>query len=286
MAASRLDRSVRWLAGRRAWVQGLFLVVWLDPLMLRLHNVCGPVFHCYSCPLAAFACPIGVLANFSALHLFPFAAVGTLVVIGAGIGNALCGWACPFGFLQDAAGWIPTPRFRLPAWTGYARYLVLVSLVVVVPYLWSESHSLFFCRLCPAGALEGALPNTVNVARAGGGIVLPNAAKLIVLGVVLVAMLFTLRPWCKVLCPLGAVFGLFNQASMVTLRFRSNTCQGCGQCDKMCRYGVLPNRNVNNSRCIRCLECTKCGALAVGTVFTGSAEADETTLGPAVKLRG
>ena len=61
------------------WVQAGFLLAWLDPLLLRMHNVCGPVFHCYSCPLATFACPIGMLANFSALHVIPFAALGTLV---------------------------------------------------------------------------------------------------------------------------------------------------------------------------------------------------------------
>src|SRR5512138_1533217 len=85
-AGSRLKA----LARRRPWVQALFLLVWLDPLLLRMHNVCGPVFHCYSCPLATFACPIGVIANFSALHLIPFAAIGTLVVIGASVGTAVC----------------------------------------------------------------------------------------------------------------------------------------------------------------------------------------------------
>jgi hypothetical protein len=76
-------RLARW----RIWVQGAFTLVWLDPLALRMHTVCSPVFHCYSCPLALFACPIGVLANFSALHLFPFVALGMLAVIGALVGS-------------------------------------------------------------------------------------------------------------------------------------------------------------------------------------------------------
>jgi len=281
MAGSRLDAWIRRLAGRRAWVQAAFLFLWLDPLLLRLHTVCGPVFHCYSCPLALFACPIGVVANFSALHLFPFAALGVLVLVGAMIGTAVCGWACPFGFLQDMAGRIPTPRWRLPAWAGYTRYLVLAGLVIAVPYLWGEAHPLFFCRVCPAGALEGAIPNTVHLARTGQGIVLPNAVKMTVLIGVLAAMLFTLRPWCTLLCPLGAIFSLFNRASVFVLRFRSDACRGCGQCDKMCRYGVLPNRNVNNSRCIRCLECTRCGALGVGTAMGERIGPDGKPFGPA-----
>lgn len=270
MAGSRLDRFTKWLARRRAWFQTAFLLVWLDPFMFRLHTVCGPVFHCYSCPLATFACPIGVLANFSALHLVPFLALGTLIVIGAVVGTAVCGWACPFGFLQDLVGRIPTPKFTLPNWAGYARYLVLVGLVVLVPYLWGEAHALFFCRVCPAGALEGGLYNTAQLAARGEPVVWPGAIKLTILGVTVLAMLFTWRPWCTLACPLGAIFGLFNRASVLVLRYGSDACRGCGQCDKMCRYGVLPNHNVNNSRCIRCLECTRCGALTIGSTIGGN----------------
>lgn len=284
MAGSRLEASVRWIAKRRAWVQAAFLVIWLDPLLLRAHSVCGPVFHCYSCPLALFACPIGVIANFSALHLVPFAAIGTLVVIGATVGTAVCGWACPFGFLQDLAARIPTPRVRIPAWAGYARYLVLAAFVVLVPYLWGEAHQLFFCRLCPAGALEGALPNTIQMAREGKGILLPSTVKLTVLGTVLLAMLFTVRPWCRVFCPLGAIFAIFNRASVAVLRFKSASCKECGNCAKMCRYDVLPTSNVNNGRCIRCLECSRCSALSVGTVFTRLSPEDRS--GPGEEGRG
>ena len=76
---SKFNAFINKLVPQRVWVQLGFLLVWLDPFGLRFHNICAPVFHCYSCPLATFACPIGVLANFSALHLFPFFAVGMLM---------------------------------------------------------------------------------------------------------------------------------------------------------------------------------------------------------------
>ncbi len=251
----------------RTWVQAAFLLVWLDPAALRLHTVCSPVFHCYSCPLATFACPIGVLANFSALHLFPFIVVGMLVIFAGALGSFVCGWACPFGLLQDLIGRIPTPKFRLPAWTGHLRYVVLVVLVLAIPYWFSEEHALFFCRLCPAGALEAALPNVVQVALAGDGIVWPSSVKLAILVVVMAAMFFTWRPWCAVLCPLGAIFGLFNRVSFLFLRFHTDNCEGCGGCSAFCKYGVLPERGFNDSRCIRCLECTRCTAISLNNVM-------------------
>lgn len=255
------------LVRRRFWVQTAFLLVWLDPLMLRLHTICGPVFHCYSCPLATFACPIGVLANFSAIHLFPFLAVGTLAVVGAAIGSLLCGWACPFGWLQDLLAKLPLPKFDLPDWASYGRYAVLGVFVLAAPYFLGESSSLFFCSLCPAGALEGWLPNATKAALAGNGFAWANPVKVTILVLVLLAMLIKHRPWCTILCPLGVIFGVFNRGSLLMLRYDQHACTGCGTCHKLCKYGVLPNDNMNSSRCVRCLECTKCKAVSVSSAF-------------------
>jgi len=267
MAEQKPRYKVNWLVRRRFWVQSLFLLLFLDPMALRLHNVCGPVFHCYSCPLALFACPIGIVANFSALHLIPFLAIGTLVLVGSLLGTAICGWACPFGFLQDLISRVPTPKLSLPRWMGYTRYAVLIGLVIVVPYLYGTEHPLFFCLLCPAGALEGAVPNAVQSAAAGSGLALPSVQKIIILGAILLAMFFIVRPWCTVFCPLGAVFSLFNKASILRLRFNREGCRDCGACHRMCPRHLLPVVDVNNSECVRCLECTRCRAFQVSTVF-------------------
>lgn len=257
-------RLIRW----RAWVQGVFLLIWLDPLMLRLHNVCGPVFHCYSCPMAFLACPIGVVANFSAIHVIPFLALGTLLLAGGLLGSFVCGWVCPFGFLQDVVGRIPTRKFSLPSWAGYTRYGVLVILVLLVPFLFGEGHPLFICALCPAGALEGAVPNIVKQAVTQAPISWPNAAKTVILGLFLVGMFVKWRPWCTLLCPLGAIYGLFNKASFLMLGFSPGRCKRCGACRKMCKYGVVPDHGANLVGCIRCLECARCGAITVSSVLS------------------
>jgi polyferredoxin len=237
--------------------------------MLRVHNVCAPVFHCYSCPLATFACPIGVLANFSAIHVWPLMALGTLFLVGGFVGSLLCGWVCPFGFLQDLVGRIPTPKFNLPSWTGHLRYGVLIGLVLMVPFLWGEGHPLFICRLCPAGALEGAIPNVVTQAIEGSAITWPSVAKIIILALFGIAMFVKWRPWCRLFCPLGAAYGLFNRASLVVLGFHPERCDECGACRKRCKYGVIPEKGASGSvpGCIRCLECARCGTITVTSVF-------------------
>ena len=263
----------------RIWIQSAFLLVWLDPLRWRFHSICSPVFHCYSCPLATFACPIGVLAGFSALHLFPFIAVGMLVLIGILLGSIVCGWACPFGFLQDLVAKVPTPKFDPPGWTGNLRYVVLIGTVIAVPYFFGEGHWLFICRLCPAGALEAAVPNMVGQAVAGQKIVWPSALKLAILVLFLMSIFFVKRPWCRILCPLGAIFSLFNRVSAFFLRFNADKCTDCKHCHQLCEYGIEPEKSPNDLRCVRCLECIGCGpgALTLGSIF----EHSKTTIPPA-----
>ena len=96
----------------------------------------------------------------------PLLAIGTLLAFGAAFGTLICGWACPFGFLQDLLGRVPTPKFRLPGACTGCDYAVLLGLVLVVPYFWGEDHWFFICRLCPAGALEAAVPFSIQQAMA------------------------------------------------------------------------------------------------------------------------
>ncbi len=259
------SRLVPW----RIWIQTAFLLVWLDPAGLRLHTVCSPVFHCYACPLATFACPIGIIAQFSALHLFPFMAVGLLIAVGVLFGSLICGWICPFGFLQDLVAKAPTPKFDLPKWTGYLRYVILLGPVLAIPFFLGKEHSLFICLVCPAGALETALPNMIGQAAAGEVIDWPNAVKMTILALFLIAIFFVKRPWCRLLCPLGAIFSLFNRVSAFFLRFDAGECTSCEQCHKLCEYGIEPEKTPNDLSCVRCLECTKCDpeALTLGTIF-------------------
>ena len=267
------SRLVHW----RIWIQASFLLVWLDPFGLRMHTMCAPVFHCYACPLSTFACPIGIIAQFSALHFLPLIAIGLLVTVGALFGSLVCGWACPFGFLQDLAAKVPTPRFDLPKAAGYLRYVMLIVTVLAIPYFFGEEHPLFVCRICPAGALEAAVPNMVGQAFAGDQVVWPSAAKLTVLALFLIAIFFMRRPWCRVLCPLGAIFSLFNRFSAFFLRFESKECTHCERCHKLCEFGIEPEKSPNDLSCVRCLECTKCApeALNLGSIFESTKAQDE-----------
>jgi ferredoxin-type protein NapH len=273
---TKFQQFILKLLPHRLWVQAAFLLVWLNPLAIRVHTICGPVFHCYACPLATFACPIGIIAQFSALQIFPFMAAGILILTGAVLGSLICGWVCPFGLLQDLAAKIPTPRLKIPSWMGNVRYLVLFGSVLLIPYFFGENHPLFICRICPAGGLEKAVPDMITAAIGGNPIPWPNAIKLTITITFVIAIFFTIRPWCLVLCPLGVIFGFFNRFSIFSMTLDDKKCTQCGHCRTLCTYGSQPDKDPNSDTCLRCLECTQCGpqALQASTVF----DADKTDL--------
>jgi len=261
------------------WIQTAFLVVWLDPLGFRMHTICSPVFHCYACPLSTFACPIGVIAQFGALHMFPFVAIGMLVTVGVLFGTLVCGWVCPFGLLQDLAGNIPTKKFNLPKYAGHFRYVVLIVTVLAIPYFFGENHWLFICRFCPAGAVEKRVPDMVKQAISGQQVIWPDIVKFSALILFVSAIFVVKRPWCRVFCPLGAIFSLFNRTSAFFLRFNPEKCTDCKRCHKLCDYGIEPEKSTNDINCIRCLECTNCGpkALKLKSIFTRGSNRKEKT---------
>jgi polyferredoxin len=260
----------RRLSRLRPWFQAGFLAVWLAPLGRWLHGIPGCVFHCYSCPLSAFACPIGVMANYAALlpvvWEVPYLLIGMLLVIGAASGSLVCGWACPFGFLQDLLGKILPWKISLPSWTGYTRYAVLLGLVLILPAVLGfkgvpfDEQTVSICRLCPAGALEAGLPYSVQSVVAGHGWMM-SGLKTGILIAFIGAALFIQRPWCRIFCPLGGLLALFNRFSLFHLRFNPKECVECNLCRSRCSMGVKVDQKVNVSGCIRCLECTTCGAI-------------------------
>jgi polyferredoxin len=251
-------------------VQAGFLALWLAPLGNAFRGIPACVFHCYACPLSALGCPIGLAANYAATFpawtTAPWLLVGVLVLVGGLVGSLVCGWSCPFGFLQDLLARIRPEKIRVPSSLGYLRYVVLIGLVLWLPWFLGRRGILFddqavsICRLCPAGALESGLYYSLSSWLAGTGWLM-SWYKLLILAAFVLASVFIHRPWCKMLCPLGGFLALFNRVSLFHMRFNKEVCVECNLCRSRCSMGVELDLHANASGCVRCLECTTCGAL-------------------------
>lgn len=224
-------------------------------------GVCVPGLNCYSCPGAVAACPLGALqaALGEVTYKLPLYTVGMLLLFGVLLGRGVCAFLCPFGLLQELLYKIPSPKIPRSKITwrfSWLKYLVLALLVIILPlfYLFTQGAAVpAFCKfLCPAGTLEGAmilvLGNTNMRSLAG----VLFAWKFFVLIIVVMACVLLYRAFCRFLCPLGAIYSLFNRYALLGLHVNRNKCTGCGACVRMCK---MDTRQVNDRECLRCGEC-------------------------------
>ena len=225
--------------------------------------VCVPGLNCYSCPGASGACPIGSFQAVvgSSKYKFSYYITGFLILLGVLLGRFICGFLCPFGWLQDLLHKVPTKKFstkKLKPLT-YIKYAVLLLAVVLLPVLIVNDLGMgdpYFCKyICPQGVLEGALPlSAVNegIRSALGKLF---SWKLVVLISVVVLSVLFYRPFCKWICPLGAFYALFNKVSLFGMKVDKHKCVSCGKCAKVCKMDVDVTKTPNSTECIRCGKC-------------------------------
>ena len=126
----------------------------------NIKGLCVPGLNCYSCPGAIGACPLGSLQTglLSSRYKLPYYILGTLLLFGLFLGRFICGWICPFGFIQELIYKIPSKKIRKNKVTGlltYLKYVILIIFVIVIP-LWKLIPG--FCKyICPVGTLEGGI---------------------------------------------------------------------------------------------------------------------------------
>ena len=77
--------------------------------------------------------------------------------------------------------------------------------------------------------------------------------------------------FCKYLCPLGAVYSVFNPLSVFRYRVDKEKCTSCGACARACKMNCDPTKNANDPECIRCGLCKKvCPTNAVCSGWKGT----------------
>lgn len=216
----------------------------------RLKTICVPGLNCYSCPGARGACPIGALQAVLSDRKFMFSCYlfGFLTFVGVLCGRFICGWLCPFGLFQDLLHKIPFPKkirtFRGDRVLRYLKYVILVVFVILLPLFVVDITGRgepWFCKwICPAGTLEAGIPLVLLNESLRASLGFLYTWKLSILIVLILLSVVIYRPFCRYLCPLGAVYSLFNPISL----FRVKPGKICGHCP-MCA-------KPNGPECIRC----------------------------------
>ena len=227
-----------------------------------------PGFNCHSCPAAVFACPVGMLQMFvfCGRQFISFYIIGFIGIIGVLGGRIVCGWACPFGFLQDLLFKIRSRKIIIPEFLEPVKYLILVVTVFLLSWYTKEP---FFCKIiCPAGTLEAGIPLLLMNSDLRGMIGWLFVWKSCFLTFFLFMMIVSKRPFCRFVCPLGAIYGLLNKVSLFRLEVDSGTCTSCKKCSEICPVDLkIYSKKHSSTGCIRCFSCKACPEKAVKITF-------------------
>jgi len=204
-------------------------------------------------------CPMGGIATLSRLAIqglfIPKTGIANIILLVAVLiativaGPVFCGWICPLGSIQDwingLARKIRIPQARLNKGLDKVLTITKYLILALILYMTAKSFNLVFINADPYYALMHFYT----------GEVAPLA--LIILGATLIASLFIQRPWCRWLCPLGAVLSFLGKFSILKIKKPSDACIACGACSKACPVGIDPSAQdqVVSSSCIRCGLC-------------------------------
>ena len=235
---------------------------------------CSPGLNCYSCPGAAGSCPIGAFQAVvgSLRYDFSYYIFGTMALFGVLVGRLICGFLCPCGLVQEILHKIPSKKISTEnLWPlKLVKYFMLFVVVFLMGVFLTDQFKLappYFCKyVCPQGILEGGIPLSLfneGIRNTLGKLFLLKGSFLVL---VVILSIFTFRPFCKWICPLGAFYAFFNKISFFQYKVDQDACIHCGKCRKACGMEVDMSKNQTALECIRCGECVKvCPTDAIST---------------------
>lgn len=214
--------------------------------------------------------------------VFPLLAIAAFLVTGVLIGKAMCGWVCPFGFIQDIISSVKRKKLEVSRRSHDTminiKYVILgvalfisvtfsITKVLKVSASYESGLGIFtkapFTTLSPAETLFAALPRIFSNLSLGFISTLP-ALFWVELGILIFVLAFaayTPRSWCRYLCPHGAIMAIMNRFSFIGLRRDPVKCSkgGCRLCVQACPMRVpileLPWQKFSDPECIYCLKC-------------------------------
>jgi NAD-dependent dihydropyrimidine dehydrogenase PreA subunit len=199
-------------------------------------------------------------AGGAAFYLY-FGAVAAGVVV---FGRFYCGWACPYGALQEFIGKAARAKYPEPGGASL-----------------NTGTRLKYAFLCGAVALALMLDRTdvanyepfITTFRFFGlTLTLPGAIAALYAVLALGASLSTNRFFCKYVCPVGATLGACSHLTVWKLR-AGTACNRCGKCVPVCPVGAIEDAGsgavrINPAECIQCNVCIKaCPELVIKRSF-------------------
>jgi ferredoxin len=177
----------------------------------------------------------------------------------------ICGWACPFGALQELFYSLPIlrkiKRFKASFWlTNTVRGgLFFVVLLFLFGIVGGRKGFVIYHYLNPF--------NLFNLD-------FDHWLILVTVVVSLTLSFFIYRPFCHLICPFGFVSWIAERFSLTRVNIDHDKCTDCGLCDRACPTQAAGGRVLDKLFAADCFSCARClnvcpqDAIRYGSVFS------------------
>lgn len=160
-------------------------------------------------------------------------------------GRLFCGYLCPIGAVQELMYRLPGRKIQLGHKTlAMAIRLVLLGVIAIAGIVWSIS-------LLSYVGIDTFFHLNVT-----------SMFFLVFLAIVAVSIV-VYRPFCRLICPYGALLSLAARKSVFKL-WRNDTCIECGKCERICPTDEAKQGDLKQEcyLCDRCREICPVDAIA------------------------
>lgn len=270
--------------------QVIFFFITILGLVIGMTGLIYPYFFCPASPAACATCPLWILEHVAVdlrigadtlkFAVYSFSFLGVAFVV---FGRAFCGWACPIGFLQEiltkaknfpVISNIRSIFYKLKPLTDkigefgikpkHYKYIILI----LIPISSFITEKLFFTEYDPIGGITATIPRLIL--EPGDWSYRSNFwMKFVFVIIFFIFVLAISRAWCRFLCPIGAIAGLFNKVSFLKVEFNDN-CNECGLCKKKCPMKIDIPYEERSAECVLCGKCIdECHSDAINYSFFG-----------------
>ena len=169
-----------------------------------------------------YAVSLGIVAFFALPLLF------TLF-----FGRTFCAAVCPLGAIQELVSLRPV---KVPVWLDHALGLFAYVYLGAAVLFAATGTAFVICQYDPFVAMFR----------------LTGSTNMLVFGTCfLIVGLYVGRPYCRYLCPYGAILAMLSKASKWHLRIPPEDCIHCRLCEDSCPYGAIRAPTVEQSSGMR-----------------------------------
>jgi polyferredoxin len=230
---------------------------------------------------------LGILLSIaSRVVMFSFALAFIIIILTLIFGRAFCGWVCPLGTTLDVTDHLMKnhahgTRIKTRWW----KYIVVIVLIVaailsyqglwffdplvlldrsattvILPLFWFLIKQ-FFATIFNVPVIQNPAFNLYNPLA---GVIIPLSQPIFLHSVSILIFFVGIlalekvhrRFWCRSLCPLGALLGVFGHRAPFQ-RTVNLSCNDCALCRENCKMGAIHKDfdHTNRADCILCLNC-------------------------------